>query len=460
MTGTNSLLNLMNKKPLTDRDEALGLGHKRLRLWENFGDQFVPFDKQVELLMSPAKELFICASRGSGKSHVAAIRVLEELMLPNRSIYLVAPEYKHCKIVFDVVYHAFSTSSYLQNYLKDRKNNKQEMTITTDFGSMGSTVTCLSASDPDALIGIAPDLVVIDEAAIMSDDAFAQLKPSLNRLNHMGRLFAISSPRGDNFFFEQFRLAEAYPSRKRHAVKLHVLDNPYADHQEYYDAKKDAERIGTAYAMAMFKREWDAEFDTIAGEVFSFSEDIWFPDRFYIPAPLEPIVIGIDYARLHDWTVCTAFTKTGKMVGFDRFKGDSGPDVMLNRITDFIEQFWNRHGRVIDVLIDATGEGSGVPLEVERRLKERYGIVGARIKGFKFTNTNKRELLEKLQVKLATEDLALWNRKEIKEELINYKVETTPAGNLIYKARFGHDDVVMSLALAVSQLDTGNFSVH
>jgi len=482
---------LLNKTPLTDRDEALGLGEDRMKLWESFGEEYVPFDKQTKLLMCPAKEMYITASRGSGKSQTAAIRVLEELCLPNRKIFLVAPFYQLAKIVFDTVWTAFVKSDFLRSIKVSGSNTRQDMHLSTSMGSEHSTLTCLSGDNPDSLIGKSADLVVIDEAAILKDDAFNLIKPSLARENNMGRLFAISSPREINFFAERFQLAEedehkiremfksgditAYQAASKIArlrargFRMHILENPFADISEYYEEKRKAESTGTPYSRAIFAREYEAKFDTIAGDVFSFNEDIWFPvefkkgieygetkSQFYTPAPNEEITIGIDYARLHDYTVCTALTGDYKMVGFQRYT-QVGDDENIERITDFI--FRQHNGkRKLKVIIDATGEGSSVPREVAKRLKDKYGV-SIVIKGLKFTNQNKNEMIEKLRVKLASEALALWDIPEIKKELKGYRAETTDSGNIKYKPRTGFDDIVSSLCLSTFHVSDTIFDV-
>jgi hypothetical protein len=455
-------LQYLNKKPLTDRDVGLGLGYNRLALWESLGEDVFPFPKQMEILMCPAKEIYVCASRGSGKTYVAAIRAIEELLMPNRRVFVVAEQYKHCKYVFENIWHCFSQSELLKSKLVSRSFNVQNMSIKTNVGSRGSELVVLSGNDPDALVGMSADLVVIDEAAMLSDSAFYQVRPALNRKKHMGRLLAISSPRGDNWFKESYQYAETKfqedPTNERprlKAIKLHILDNPFSDHNEYYEKKKEAEEIGTPYRMAFFKREWEGEFDAVSGEVFAFTNDIFFPKNFYIPSPAENLTIGIDYARLYDFNVCTAFTNDLKMVGFDRWN-HLGDDLNIERICKFIYSLWNKQ-RILKIYIDATGEGSGIPKEIERRMRELYGVTGLCIYGHKFTNSNKFELIEKLQMKLANEEIALWDLSCIREELANYRIEETTSHNYIYRGT--KDDVISSLMLSVGHISDNRITV-
>jgi hypothetical protein len=477
----NEALKYVNKNILTDRDAALGVGEARIDLWESFGRNLFPFEKQIKLLMCPAKEIYIAASRGSGKSQLAAIRAIEELCLPNRNVYILAPYYQLSSIVFNTIWNSFNTSDFLKSIKVAGSNTRQDMYIRTDRGSNSSILRCLTGDNPDSLIGKSADLIVVDEAAILKDDAFTLVKPALARANNMGRLFAISSPREINFFAQRFLDADSDESKikqlfldgqidgptaaskiarlRARAFRMHILENPYADHTEYYEEKAKVERIGTPYAKSLFAQEYEAQFDTIAGDVFSFSNDIWFPvefdeggpelgrviKSFYTPTPMEDIVIGIDYARLHDYTVCTALNPEYKMVGFQRYT-QVGEEENLNRITDFIAKFYNGQRR-LKVIIDATGEGSSVPREVTVKLREKYGI-SIPINGIKFTNELKNQMIEKLRVKLATESLALWDIEEIRKELKGFRAEKSESGNIKYKPRSGNDDVISSLGLA------------
>jgi hypothetical protein len=459
----DSLLPFMNQEILTDRDEALGLGYKRIALWEQLGEHLVPYDKQVPILMTPAKEIYVVSSRGTGKSHIGAVRVMEELLMPNRKVHLIGPTYNHCSYVFDKVYNACMSSPLLQSKVGRMVKNNQEQSIQLKVGTQGSVLKVLSTKDPDAVIGFETDLLVADEAGIIENEAYELVKPTLNRAARMGKFLAISSPRGDNWFKEMWKLANRTQQKlsnidkaRLRAFKLHILDNPFSSSTDYYAAKEEAYAIGTAYKIGQFKKEWDGDFDSMTGEVFSFTEDIWFPRNFYTPYPNEHVTIGIDYARLYDSTVCTAFTDEYKMVGYDKWN-QLGDDQNIDRICKFIASLYTR-GRVLDVIIDATGEGSGIPREVERRLKDKYGIYGVRILGFKFTNDKKNQLVERLCVKLASEDIAMWDEPEIKDELLGYRAEETAKGHITFEGI--HDDIVCSLMLSIGHVRDNRFTVY
>lgn len=468
MKNKEEILQLINTEYLTDRDEAIGIGEARYSFWESLGEDMIPTPKQTVLLMCPALEIFVVASRGSGKTHFASIRILEEMALPNRSIYIIAPQFKHTKYVFDPVCNAIRRSPYFSKKIQYIRDNSRERAIKLKIGSRGTELICLSADNPDALIGMGSDLIVVDEAAIMSNEAFSRAYPSLNRLNRMGRLVAISSPRGANWFQENYLLALDRENRcfgdikkiqnlKMRAFKMHILDNPYASHQSYYDALEKAKELDTPYHWAIHNQEWEAEFNTFTGDVFWLSEDIWFPKNFYTPTPNEPIIIGIDYARVHDYCVCTAFTKDKKMVGFERWN-QSGDEKNIELIVKFISQFY-RPGRIVHVYIDATGEGSSIPREVQTRLRKSR-MSGISITGVKFSHTLKNNLIETLKVELANEDIALWDIQDIKRELADYKARETTSGNVVYEAEKGNDDIVASLLLSIGNIKASGISVN
>lgn len=65
----------------------------------------------------------------------------------------------------------------------------------------------------------------------------------------------------------------------------------------------------------------------------------------------------------------------------------------------------------------------------------------------------KAHLIEKLAFALEKREITFPEIPEIIAELQSYSIEKTPAGNVRYSAPSGlHDDIVMSMALAVAHL--------
>jgi hypothetical protein len=74
----------------------------------------------------------------------------------------------------------------------------------------------------------------------------------------------------------------------------------------------------------------------------------------------------------------------------------------------------------------------------------------------KFTAPVKAHLVEKLAFALEKREITFPDIPEVISELRAFSIEKTPAGNIRYTAPEGlHDDIVMSMALAVAHLNRG-----
>jgi hypothetical protein len=73
--------------------------------------------------------------------------------------------------------------------------------------------------------------------------------------------------------------------------------------------------------------------------------------------------------------------------------------------------------------------------------------------GIHFTNATKQQLIENLALHIEQETVSFPEIPELINELSLYGYEITRAGNITYAAPPGyHDDCVISLALAVSEI--------
>jgi len=158
---------------------------------------------------------------------------------------------------------------------------------------------------------------------------------------------------------------------------------------------------------------------------------------------MPAVCYGIDLAKSSDWTVIIGLDRFGQVCHFDRFQRD-----------------WMQTQREIislpDVptIIDSTGVGDPI---VENVQKERQGV-----KGFKFTQTSKQQIMEGLALGIQKR-LVIFPDNAIRAELDNFEFEYTRTG-VRYTAPEGmHDDCVCALALAwniwPSSANFGNYSM-
>ena len=80
--------------------------------------------------------------------------------------------------------------------------------------------------------------------------------------------------------------------------------------------------------------------------------------------------------------------------------------------------------------------------------------MGVPVNPIKITEPLKREMVDKLQRWIQNKWFSLLHIKETVEELGDYAYKKGPTGKYVYSAPSGrHDDIVMSLALAVLELN-------
>lgn len=77
---------------------------------------------------------------------------------------------------------------------------------------------------------------------------------------------------------------------------------------------------------------------------------------------------------------------------------------------------------------------------------------------FVTTNDSKRQIIEDLQVNSQNGSIQLVDDKKLLLEMVSYQMEKKPSGKITYNGSLGvHDDIVISLALALYALRTGNY---
>jgi len=137
---------------------------------------------------------------------------------------------------------------------KDYKENKTEKHFEFPDGTL---VEFKSAHDPESLRGSGLDLLWLDEAAIITnDDAWNIVVPSL--ADKQGGALFTTTPHGKNWYHQIFFEDEALDNPDIGRVEYRSIDNPYFP-------KKEWERLKRDYHPLLFKQEFEASFDAMAG---------------------------------------------------------------------------------------------------------------------------------------------------------------------------------------------------
>ncbi len=161
-------------------------------------------------------------------------------------------------------------------------------------------------------------------------------------------------------------------------------------------------------------------------------------------------VMGVDLGKSQDFTVITVYDRTSNyQVYQDRFNILEWP-YQKAKIASISRKYNNAL-----VILDATGVGSPIYDDLNR--------AGVPISPFHFTNSTKKDIIEKLSIAIEQRYIRMLPSEETLQEFDSYEFNYTKSGLVSYNARSGmHDDIVIAHALAVSELQvlTRNASIQ
>lgn len=159
------------------------------------------------------------------------------------------------------------------------------------------------------------------------------------------------------------------------------------------------------------------------------------------PAAMTDYVFGIDLGRKQDYTVICGFNRqTNHLDFFDRFNTIDW-DFQVKRIGESA----GRYNNAVCV-VESNSMGDPIIGDLLSR--------GINVIPFKTTAASKKEIIEKLSLFIEQKYITFPKIDDVINELNGFGYEVTPAGNVKFGAPNGlHDDCVMSMAFAVSQLN-------
>lgn len=232
-------------------------------------------DWQRDALSSDARQLLLNVSRQGGKSTVAAVLGLHEVLSkPNSRVLMVSPGERQSKLLFATLtryYRALGrpVAATTENLLSLELSN-------------GSDVFALP-SDEDRIRGFAAvSLLLADEASRISDGLMAAVRPMLATTS--GRIVAMSTPNGpvgwwhtawaeggDDWLRYEVpatsipRISPEFLERERRALPKLIYDAEYCcKFTQAADAVFDADDINAALIAMPGIRLFDAEDSHVA----------------------------------------------------------------------------------------------------------------------------------------------------------------------------------------------------
>lgn len=362
-------------------------------------------------------------------------------------VWWVAPTYAHSQMAYNTILDMLPVGFYQQ------RKADLEIDILDPAGNKHSTIAFKSSDKPENLRGYAVNFFVMDEAAICKEAAYVALMTTLTQTK--GKGIYISTPKGRNWFYECYQKGEKLddegnplfdkdnpdPNEEWFAIRMPTWSNPHVDMQMIYDFKKNQPED-------VFRQEIAAQFLMESAGVFlGIMNCVDREAKFENPIPGRRYVMGVDLARINDFTVVTvADTTTNQIVFFERFNKIKW-EVQYHKITLIARRYNN-----CMVVMDSTGIGDPIVEAIQR--------AGVYVNPYKIgTNTAKKQLIDKLRLALQNRRITFPYIPILVKELQSYEYSVSDGNVTRYTSPSGiHDDCVISLALCNWALSEAPFT--
>ena len=399
------------------------------------GPVWRPHPGQERFLLARAKTKVLACGRRWGKTDACAVQVIAGLGAdrPRRTL-LVAPTLEQASFLFrrlrGLVEQLVSRGLWELRFPLMPKFRDSKMELT-----MGDhSVVARSAHSRHHLRGDEASEIIVDEAAYVSGSVVNEvLTPMMATTD--GSLTMISTPNGQDHFYEAFR------EGLENSDEFWSLQAPSSDNPQVRQAFLDRQK--KLLSPSAFATEYEAQFVQREGYVFdrtAVDECVVAEPDFDIPGPT---IIAVDWARYEDFSalvVVRGFQSRASVLEVDR-KHREDWFKQIGWVTDVLARYPNAR-----LICDTTGGGDSITAWLRNELR------GVSIKSFVFTTESKPKLVDGLVRAFETRSIQLPPHEALKKELDNFQATRSASGHVQMAAKSGHDDLVMALAMAVSDL--------
>ena len=415
---------------------------------------FTPHPSQVEFLTGLSQQLAnkntvqiipLLAGRQWGKSTIlGADGAYFSACHANRQVYCIAPTLDQARIIFNEIAGHFRRPPL--SYLVSGK------IVDYPFPHLkllnGTEVHGRGANAPQYIRGKRAHRVYADEASFIKDKTLTDVIEPMFTVTGTapGSAFIpTSTPFGQGTFYEWYELGRQQGVEDYRSFRYTSEDNPYADRKLLARVK---ERYGED--SLVWRTEYLALFPDSDMAVFPWRDIAWAYEHWpYVdkengrhlfpvpPARGHHYVQGVDLANRRDYFVSTLLDVTNPLavplVHYDRMQGKDYPtykNVVRSNYRAYMEA---------RTLVDATSLGESVAQDL-------YDI---NAEGYKFGSAQqKAEVVYELKRMLSEHRLLIPYDRDVIDELRYFEYDITPNKVVRMEAAKGHDDIVMSLALA------------
>jgi hypothetical protein len=381
-----------------------------------------PHAAQQQVIAEAKRFNTLCMGRRFGKTQLAIDRIVKQ-SLQGFPCGWFSPMFKMQQEAWRAL------QEVLAPVITGRNNAEQRLEIK---GGGSITGFSLDSDVSDSVRGRAFKIVIVDEAALVRDLRRIwenAIRPTLS--DYRGTAWFLSTPRGFNDFKLFFDRGQD-PEREDWASwQLPTSTNPHISPEEITAAQQDMTE-------AAFSQEYLGNFISWEGAVFRYVSECATAERKDSPESGHDYCFGVDWGRSVDFTVITVLDVTERrMVDMDR-SNKVDYTIQRGRLQALYEKW-----RPSQIIAESNSIGEPIIEAIQRD--------GLPVKAFQTTNASKAGIIESLQLAFEQRSISILSDPVLLGELQAFACEQLPGGMLRYSAPGGgHDDCVMSLALAFS----------
>lgn len=277
-----SRVDIISEKLVDSQSETRFLKLPVTQYLELLGVSPLPSQMAIINAINNNKYRFVVASisRRQGKTYIANIIGQLVSLVPGSNILIMSPNYSLSQISFDL------QRQLIKHFdLEVAKDNAKDKVIEL---TNGSTIRMGSVNQVDSCVGRSYDLIIFDEAALADgEDAFnVALRPTLDKDN--SKAIFISTPRGKNNWFAKFfhrGFSDEFPEWA--SIRATYKDNPRMSETDIAEARK-------SMSEAEFKQEYEADFNTYEGQIWSFNHEECVANLEQLDTSRMEVIAGLD----------------------------------------------------------------------------------------------------------------------------------------------------------------------
>lgn len=378
-----------------------------------------PHDAQRKVIAESRRFNVVNCGRRWGKTVLGLDRAIRTSFARGLPVGWFAPTYKLLTEPWR------EAKRVLREVIVSKNEQEKQLRLVT-----GGVIDFWTLDDPNSGRGRKYADVIIDEAAMARhlEEAWTQaIRPTLT--DYQGGAWLFSTPKGRNFFWRLHCLGFDANEPEWMAWTMPTRTNRFIREAEIEAARLELpERV--------FAQEYLADFIEDSGGVFRMVREAIDVGRKTAEPPVDgmPYILGVDLARVEDFSVLPVLDGTGRQVYFERFNQISW-ERQIDRVAEVAARY------KAPAVIDATGVGDPIVEALRRR--------GVAVRPFVFTAASKEQLIDNLAIRIEQGGIRLMDIPPQTSELLAYQYELTRGRNAKMNAPSGmHDDCVIALALA------------